>query len=61
VVARFFGTLRYEHLDRATIGDGNASPSTSTCSATPTILCDPTRPSTNPHRGAAYLAVEHCG
>jgi hypothetical protein len=23
VVGRFFGTLRYEHRDRATIGDGN--------------------------------------
>ena len=24
MVERFFGTLKYEHLDRATIGDGNA-------------------------------------
>jgi putative transposase len=24
VVERFFGTLKYEHLHRATIGDGNA-------------------------------------
>jgi hypothetical protein len=24
VVERFFGTLKYEHRDRATIGDGNA-------------------------------------
>jgi transposase InsO family protein len=24
VVERFFGTLKYEHLYRATIGDGNA-------------------------------------
>jgi transposase InsO family protein len=49
VVERFFGTLKYEHLYRATIGGGDASPSKSTCSATPTTLCDPTRPSTNPH------------
>jgi transposase InsO family protein len=49
VVERFFGTLKYEHLYRATIGDGDASPSKSTCSATPTTLCDPTRPSTNAH------------
>jgi hypothetical protein len=26
VLERFFGTLNYQHLDRATIGDGNASP-----------------------------------
>jgi transposase InsO family protein len=49
VVERFFGTLKYEHLYRATIGDGNAPSSKSTCSATPTTLCDPTRPSTNAH------------
>lgn len=28
---------------------GVSSPSKSTCSATPTTLCDPTRPSTNAH------------
>jgi transposase InsO family protein len=34
-------------------GDGH-------CSATPTTACDPTRPSTNAHPRAAYVAVEHC-
>ena len=39
VVERFFGTLKYEHLYRAIIGDGNALAVESTCSARPTTLC----------------------
>ena len=46
---RFFGTLKYEHLYRATIGDGNALAVEVNCSATPTTLCDRIRPSTNAH------------
>jgi transposase InsO family protein len=49
VVERFFGTLKYERLYRATSATATPSPSKSTCSATPTTLCDPTRPSTNAH------------
>ena len=45
----FFGTLKYEHLYRATIGDGNAlavkvNLFRHTCNTLP-----PTRPSTNAH------------
>jgi hypothetical protein len=50
VVERFFGTLKYEHLYRATIGDGNAlAVDVNLFRHTPTTLCDPTRPSTNAH------------
>ena len=51
VVERFFGTVKYEHLYRAIIGDGNASLSNSACSAAPTTPCGPTRPSTTGRRG----------
>jgi transposase InsO family protein len=49
VVERFFGTLKYEHLTAPPSATAMPWPSKSTCSATPTILCDPTRPSTNAH------------
>jgi putative transposase len=61
VVERFFGTLKYEHLDRATIGDGNAL-------AVEVNLFRHTYNTLRPHQAldertprAAYLAVEHCG
>ena len=49
VVERFFGTLKYEHLYRATIGDGNAlavevNLFRHTCST-----LRPTRPPANAH------------
>jgi transposase InsO family protein len=60
VVERFFGTLKYEHLDRATIGDGNAL-------AVEVNLFRHTYNTLRPHQAldertprAAYLAVEHC-
>lgn len=60
VVERFFGTLRYEHLYRATIGDGNAL-------AVEVNLFRHTYDDLRPHQAldertprAAYLAVEHC-
>jgi putative transposase len=60
VVERFFGTLKYEHLDRATIGDGNAL-------AVDVNLFRHTYNTLRPHQAldertprAAYLAVEHC-
>jgi putative transposase len=60
VVERFFGTLKYEHLYRATIGDGNAL-------AVEVNLFRHTYTTVRPHQGldertprAAYLAVEHC-
>ena len=39
VVERFFDTLKDEHRSRATIGDGNASPSNTAMSVWP--LADP--------------------
>jgi transposase InsO family protein len=60
VVERFFGTLKYEHLYRATIGDGNAL-------AVEVNLFRHTYNTLRPHQAldertprAAYLAVEHC-
>jgi putative transposase len=60
VVERFFGTLKYEHLYRATIGDGNAL-------AVDVNLFRHTYNTLRPHQAldertprAAYLAVEHC-
>ncbi len=60
VVERFFGTLKYEHRYRATIGDGNAL----------AVEVNPFRHTYNtlrPHHAldertprAAYLAVEPC-
>ena len=61
VIERFFGTLKYEHLYRATIGDGNAL-------AVEVNLfrhaCNTLRP--RQARGeraplAACLAAGHCG
>jgi Integrase core domain len=59
VVERFFGTLKYEHLYRATIGDGNAL-------AVEVNLFRHTYNTLRPHQAldertprAAYLAVEH--
>ena len=61
VVERFFGTLKYEHLYRATIGDGNAL-------AVEVNLFRHTYNTLRPHQAldertprAAYLAVEHRG
>jgi putative transposase len=61
VVERFFGTLKYEHRSRATIGDGNAL-------AVEVNLFRHTYNTLRPHQAldeptprAAYLAVEHCG
>jgi putative transposase len=61
VVERFFGTLKYEHLYRATIGDGNAL-------AVEVNLFRHTYNTLRPHQAldertprAAYLTVEHCG
>jgi putative transposase len=60
-VGRFFGTLKYEHLYRATIGDGNAL-------AVEVNLFRHTHNTLRPHQAlderiphAAYLAVELCG
>jgi hypothetical protein len=60
VVERFFGTLKYEHLYRATIGDGNAL-------AVEVNLFRHTYNTLRPRQAldertprAAYLAVEHC-
>jgi putative transposase len=60
VVERFFGTLKYEHLYRATIGDGNAL-------AVEVNLFRHTCNTLRPHQAlderrtrAAYLAVVHC-
>jgi transposase InsO family protein len=60
VVERFFGTLKYEHLYRATIGDGNAL-------TVEVNLFRHTYNTLRPHQAldertprAAYLAVEHC-
>jgi putative transposase len=60
VVERFFGTLKYEHLYRATIGDGNTL-------AAEVNLFRHTYNTLRPHQTldertphAAYLAVEHC-
>jgi putative transposase len=60
VVERFFGTLKYEHLYRATIGDGTAL-------AVEVNLFRHTDNTLRPHQAldertprAAYLAVEHC-
>jgi transposase InsO family protein len=60
VVERFFGTLKYEHLCRATVGDGNAL-------AVEVNLFRHTHNTLRPHQAldertprAAYLAVEHC-
>ena len=60
VVERFFRTLKYEHLYRATIGDGNAL-------AVEVNLFRHTYNTLRPHQAldertprAAYLAVEHC-
>ncbi|HEV8424244.1 MAG TPA: integrase core domain-containing protein [Actinomycetes bacterium] len=60
VVERFFGTLKYEHLYRATIGDGNAL-------AVEVNLVRHTDNTLRPHQAldertprAAHLAVEHC-
>jgi putative transposase len=60
VVERFLGTLKYEHLYRATMGDGNAL-------AVEVNLFRHTYNTLRPHRAldersprAAYLAVEHC-
>jgi len=56
----FFGTLKYEHLYRATIGDGNAlavevNLFRHTCNTLrPRQALDERTPR------AAYLAVEHC-
>ena len=49
VAGRFFGTLKYEHLYAPPSTTATPSPSKSTCSATPTTLCDPTRPQANAH------------
>ena len=49
--------LKYEHLYRVTIGDGNALAVEVTCSATPTKLCEPFKFSTNAYPRAANLAV----
>jgi len=61
VVERFFGTLRYEHLYRATVGDGNAL-------AVEANLFRHTYDTLRSHQAldertprAAYLAVERCG
>jgi putative transposase len=61
VVERFFGTLKYEHLYRAAIGDGNAL-------AVEVNLFRHTYNTLRPHQAldertpdAACLAVEHCG
>jgi len=60
VVERFFGTLKYEHLYRVTIGDGNAL-------AVEANLFRHTYNTLRPHQAldertprAAYLAIEHC-
>lgn len=60
VVERFFGMLKYEHLCRATIGDGNAL-------AVEVNLFRHTYNTLRRHQAldertprAAYLAVEHC-
>jgi transposase InsO family protein len=60
VVERCFGTLKYEHRYRATIGDGNAL-------AVEVNLFRHTYNTLRPHQAldertprAAYLAVEHC-
>jgi transposase InsO family protein len=60
VVGRFFGIGEYEHLYRATIGDGNAL-------AVEINLFRHTYNTLRPHQAldertprAAYLAVEHC-
>jgi putative transposase len=60
VAGRFFSTLKYEHLYRATIGDGNAL-------AVEVNLFRHTYNTLRPHQApdertprAAYLAVEHC-
>jgi hypothetical protein len=45
VVERFFGTLKYEHLYRAIIADGDALASRSPCSGRPATHCTHTRPS----------------
>ena len=49
VVEWFFGTLKYEHLYRATIGDGNALAVEVNLFRHTDNTCDPTRPSTNAH------------
>jgi transposase InsO family protein len=60
VVERFFGTLEYEHLYRATIDDGNTL-------AVEVNLFRHTYDTLRPHQAldertprAAYVAVEHC-
>jgi putative transposase len=49
VVERFFGTLKYEHLYRATIGDGNALAVEVNLFRHTYNTLRPTRPSTNAH------------
>jgi putative transposase len=49
VVERFFGTLKYEHRYRATIGDGNALAVEVNLFRHTYNTRDPTRPSTNAH------------
>jgi len=50
VAERFFGTLKYEHLDRHHRRRQRPGRRSQTCSATPTTLRGHTRPSTNAHR-----------
>jgi putative transposase len=60
IVERFSGTLKYEHLYRAAIVDGNA---VAVEVNLPRRTCNTLRPRQAPGERtprAAYLAVEHC-
>jgi putative transposase len=50
VIERFFGALKYEHLYRAPIDDGDAPPWKPTATATSTTPSDRTKPSATESR-----------
>ena len=60
VVQRFLGTLKYKHLYRATIGDGNALAVEVSLFRHTTTLCDAPGPDVLRTPRVAYVAVQHC-
>ena len=60
VVERFLGTPKYEHLYRATIGDGNARAVEVQLFRHTYNTLRPREPLDERTPSRAYLAVEHC-
>ena len=60
VVERFFGTLKYEYLYRAIVGDGNALAVEVNCFRHTYNTLRPHQAPDERTPRAAYLAVEHC-